>query len=159
MEQQAPKIATPLAAVIATLAGTGRASFAPGTVASVVALPFAWLLLHFTGVPGLILAILAATAIGTWACDVYARETGLQDPSECVVDELAGQWLACAFAPLSIPALALAFVLFRVFDIVKPWPVSAAERLSGGAGIMADDLVAGAMAGMIVAVASALGLI
>jgi phosphatidylglycerophosphatase A len=147
------------ASVIATLAGIGRVPIAPGTLASVVALPFAWLLLRFGGATAMALSLLVAIAVGTWACDAYAQISGSSDPPECVVDELAGQWLACAFAPLSLGGFAVAFVLFRLFDIVKPWPVSAAERLSGGAGIMADDLVAGAIAGVIVAVASALGLV
>jgi phosphatidylglycerophosphatase A len=93
------------------------------------------------------------------------RETGRIDPSECVIDELAGQWLACAFAllsfggllpanHLSLPAFGLAFVLFRLFDIWKPWPVSWAENsLKGGLGVMMDDIVAGLMAGVLVALA------
>jgi len=147
------------ARLIATLAGIGLVPIAPGTLASVVALPFAWMLLWFGGATAMALSLLAAIAVGTWACDAYAQISGSSDPSECVVDELAGQWLACAFAPLSLSGFAVAFVLFRLFDIVKPWPVSAAERLSGGSGIMADDLVAGAIAGAIVAGASALGLV
>jgi phosphatidylglycerophosphatase A len=150
---------SPLAALIATLGGTGRVGIAPGTLASLLALPLAWLLVRYTGTSGIVMAFLAVTAIGTWASDVYAREIGAPDPSECVVDELAGQWIACSLAPLSLGGFALAFLLFRVLDIAKPWPVSAVERLGGGAGIMADDLLAGAIAGVIVAVAAALGLV
>jgi phosphatidylglycerophosphatase A len=148
-----------IAVVIATLGGVGRVAAAPGTVASLVALPFAWLLVHFTGPTGLLLATLAAVAIGTWASDVYAQEIGTPDPSECVVDELAGQWVACLLAPPTLGGFILAFALFRLFDIAKPWPISAAEQLGGGAGIMSDDLLAGAFAGLIVAVVGALGLV
>ena len=148
-----------LATRIATLAGLGRVGTAPGTVASVVALVPAWLLMRFGGPAVLLLGTFAAIAIGTWASDVYAREAGSGDPSECVVDELAGQWLACVFASSSLFAFALAFLLFRLLDIVKPWPVSAAERLQGGAGIMGDDLLAGLFAGLVVAVAAAIGLV
>jgi phosphatidylglycerophosphatase A len=93
------------------------------------------------------------------------RQTGRHDdPSECVIDELAGQWLACAFAGLSfsglvpvaaspLPSFILAFVLFRLFDIWKPWPVSWAETFSGGVGVMLDDMVAGLMAGVLVVAA------
>jgi phosphatidylglycerophosphatase A len=81
------------------------------------------------------------------------------DPKECVIDELAGQWIACAFAPLSPVAYLLAFILFRAFDITKIWPVSRAERLHGGLGIMADDVVAALMAGAIIAVPAHLNLI
>jgi phosphatidylglycerophosphatase A len=82
-----------------------------------------------------------------------------------VIDELAGQWLACAFClftfggllpadHISLPAFALAFVLFRLFDIWKPWPVGWADReLSGGIGVMTDDMIAGLMAGVLVAAA------
>jgi len=100
----------------------------------------------------LLVAGLAANAIGAWACEVYAREKGASDPSECVIDELAGMWIACAFAPLSILAFVLAFILFRIFDIAKPWPISRMEHLPGGLGIMADDFIAAMFAGAIIAV-------
>ena len=141
---------------IATVFGIGRARAAPGTVASLLALPVAWIIAAGEGRVWLLAAAILVAAAGGWACELYVRETGKSDPSECVIDEVAGQWLACAFAPLSIlhglPAYALAFVLFRIFDIAKPWPLSAAERLPGGAGVMADDLLAGLIAGLIVAV-------
>ena len=86
--------------------------------------------------------------------------TGRDDPSECVIDEVAGQFLACAMAPLSLFGFLLAFALFRLFDISKLWPISEAERLRGGLGqSMADDMVAGLLAGLIVAVVASLGLI
>jgi phosphatidylglycerophosphatase A len=148
-----------MAAYISTLFGVGRSPVAPGTVASIVALPIAWLVMTLGGpVPLLILAFIVS-ALGMWSCDVYARATGTHDPSECVIDELAGQFIACALAPLSLPGFALAFVLFRLFDISKLWPISVAERLRGGLGIMADDLVAGLIAGAIVAVFANVGLI
>jgi phosphatidylglycerophosphatase A len=144
---------------IATLWGLGRTRYAPGTVASVVALPPAWLLAYAGGRGLLLIAAIAALAVGAWASEVYARETKNSDPSECVIDELAGQWIACAFAPLSLPAYALAFFLFRVFDIAKPWPISRVERLHGGIGIMFDDVAAALLAGAIIAVLAHLGLI
>lgn len=145
--------------MIATLAGVGRIGLAPGTVASAVALVPAWLLVHYTGTVFLLVAIFTSIVIGTWASDAYAREAGNADPSECVVDELAGQWVACALVPPSVLAFALVFLAFRLFDIVKPWPVSAVERLPGGVGIMADDLAAGFFAGLLVAVIGAMGLV
>lgn len=147
-----------LATWIATLGGVGRVGRAPGTVASALSLVPAYLLARYLGGSVLFLGVFAAIAIGTWASDVYASEIGSSDPSECVIDELAGQWLACALAPLSLSGFIFAFLAFRLFDIVKPWPVSAAERLGGGAGIMCDDLLAGLFAGLIVAVAAAVGL-
>jgi phosphatidylglycerophosphatase A len=147
------------ARLIATVFPIGLAPFAPGTFASAFALPFAWLILRTAGPFALCGAALLIAAIGVWASDVYVRESGKSDPSECVIDEVAGQWLACAFAPLSLPGFALAFVLFRLFDITKPWPVSAAERLNGGLGVVADDMVAGLFAGLIVSAALTLGAI
>ena len=143
----------------ATLFGIGRSPIAPGTVASIVALPIAWLVMAAGGTTALLTLCLAVSAIGFYACDVYAKDKGAHDPSECVVDELAGQFLACALAPLTVPGFALAFLLFRLFDISKLWPISAAERLRGGLGIMADDLVAGLIAGTIVSVFATAGLV
>jgi len=143
----------------ATLGGLGRAPFAPGTLASIVALPLAWLILRAGGISMLLALTAAVAGVGIAACDRVARATNNPDPSECVIDELAGQWLACAFAPLSIGGFALAFLVFRTFDILKPWPISASERLVGGLGIVADDLVAGLMGGVLVAGASIAGLV
>jgi phosphatidylglycerophosphatase A len=87
-----------------------------------------------------------------WATELYVRQRSDNDPSECVIDEVAGQLIACAFAPRTLLFYALAFLLFRLFDIVKPWPISAAERLPGGLGIMADDMIAGLLAGAVVVI-------
>jgi len=137
---------------IATLGGAGYARYAPGTVASILALPFAWLIAWSGGRFALLLAGIVALAVGAWASELYVAHTKTFDPKECVIDELAGQWLACAFAPLSFTGFTLAFVLFRLFDIWKPWPVRQAEHLHGGVGVMADDVVAALMAGAILAV-------
>ncbi len=150
-----PQIATQLS----ILFGIGRAPFAPGTVASVVALPFAWAISRYAGPYVLAGAALVVFFAGIWASNVYAKLSGRDDPGDCVIDELAGQWLACALSPLSLVGYALAFLWFRVFDITKIWPVARFEKLSGGLGIMADDLVAGLMAGAIVAVFANAGLI
>jgi phosphatidylglycerophosphatase A len=144
---------------IATLCGIGYARYAPGTVASTVALPFAYLIAFTGGRFALLVLAIAVLAIGAWASELYAAQTKTFDPCESVVDELAGQWIACAFAPVSLAGYAIAFVLFRVFDIWKPWPIRHAERLHGGLGIMADDVVAALMAGVILAVLAHTGLI
>jgi phosphatidylglycerophosphatase A len=147
------------ARLISTMLGIGYARYAPGTVASLVSLPLAWLIAFEWGRFLLLLAGIVALAIGCWASELYATRTQNVDPKECVIDELAGQWIACAFAPVSIVAYILAFILFRVFDITKPWPVNRAERLHGGIGIMADDVVAALMAGAIIAALAHLNLI
>ena len=93
------------------------------------------------------------TIAGIWACEVHAKKIGAKDPSECVIDEVAGQWIA--LVPIAIEArvydwrpFVMAFFLFRLFDITKPWPIAAMEKLEGGLGIMADDVVAGLFAAL-----------
>jgi phosphatidylglycerophosphatase A len=145
---------------IATVLGIGRLPTAPGTAASIVALPFAWIIATFAGRFALMFAAIVVLGIGAWACEIYAREIGKNDPSECVIDEVAGQWIICAFAPLTIPAFFVAFILFRIFDIVKPWPISLVERrVPGGLGIMADDVVAALMGCIILVVLGNLGVL
>jgi phosphatidylglycerophosphatase A len=151
--------------IVATVFGLGYSRVAPGTVASIAALPVAWLVVAFGGANGrlwlLLLTILTA-AFGAWACELYSRAKTDPDPSECVIDEVAGQFLVCAFcpAPPTLLAYLLAFVLFRVFDITKLWPINEVERrVPGGLGIMADDIAAALMASVIIMVLAHLGLI
>jgi len=143
-----------LSTIIASVLGIGYFPVASGTVMSIVATVLATILAQHGGGLTLVAASLLAFVIGIWACGDHVRATGRDDPSECVIDELAGQWLACAgicFTPIypSVAAFALAFLLFRLFDILKPWPISAAEKLPGGMGVMADDMLAGLAAGII----------
>jgi phosphatidylglycerophosphatase A len=150
---------TALATQLATVFGIGRSPLAPGTLASLAALPFAWAISFYAGPLVLAAAALVAFAAGVWASGHFSRAVGDDDPGACVIDELAGQWLACALSPLSLTGYALAFLWFRAFDITKLWPVSSAEKLPGGLGIMADDIVAGLIAGGIVAIFANAGLI
>jgi len=143
-----------ISTVIASVCGIGYFPVASGTVMSIVAMPFAIWIARAGGGFAVIGASLIAFLIGIWACGDHVRATGREDPSECVIDELAGQWLACAgislgFGAGSAAEFALAFLLFRLFDILKPWPISAAEKLPGGLGVMADDMVAGLAAAII----------
>jgi phosphatidylglycerophosphatase A len=135
-------------ALIATWFGVGLIPGAPGTWGSLAALPCAaglqllggpWLLAGATGLVSL---------AGLWASGRYAAALATGDPGVVVVDEVAGQWLALLPLPLDLWWFAAAFVLFRLFDIAKPWPIGWLDRrLSGGLGIMADDLAAGVAAG------------
>ena len=135
------------AALTATVCGVGYARYAPGTAGSLVALPIAW----FAGGPALPLLALALILIGWGAADVVVRRGGVQDPPRVVIDEVAGQTLALIPASHDIFAFAVAFLAFRATDILKPWPASWADRrLTGGLGAMADDVIAGIYAGMIV---------
>ena len=131
-----------LAAFIATCAYLGRVPVAPGTVGAAAGL-VAFLLTRNLG-NGLAVALLVvATAIGLWAGARHAKDLHQPDPRSVVVDEFCGMWLALVGTNPSVLVIVLAFVAFRFLDIVKPPPVRQVERLPGGIGIMADDLVAG----------------
>lgn len=145
-----------LAALIATCGGIGNLPKAPGTWGSLAALPLAWGLLVLGGPPALAAAALVLFLAGCWAAEVNGRATGVHDPGSVVVDEVVGQWLTLLAAPslaLGWRGLALGFLLFRLFDIWKPWPVRLADRrLKGGFGVMADDILAAVYGGLLLAV-------
>ena len=88
---------------------------------------------------------MVACIIGVKAADIYEAHSGKKDASEVVIDELAGQWIALLVIPFDWRWWLTAFLLFRLFDIAKPGPVKMAERLPGGIGVMADDVVAGVL--------------
>lgn len=137
------------ASLIATGFGLGRLPVAPGTWASLAALPLAWLLDDFAGIAGIAIAGIVLTLIGIWASQAYVAHQRAQDPGEIVIDEIAAQLLVLTVVPLSLFSMALGFALFRLFDIVKPWPVSWADRsVKGGLGVMLDDLLAAAYAAL-----------
>ena len=122
---------------------------APGTAGSLVALLAGWAILSQAGWLWMLLAAVLATLLGWWAADIYVAETGKSDPSEVIIDEVAGQFSVLLVLPdVTFIWLLAGFSLFRLFDIVKIWPVSAAEKLPGGLGIMADDIVAAGLAGL-----------
>ncbi|MGE5540027.1 MAG: phosphatidylglycerophosphatase A [Gemmatimonas sp.] len=153
---EAPFTSAPrAAALIATLGGLGRIGPGPGTLGSLATLPITWYVSR-GGIPALVAFAAVAFALGWWASALYVRNSRAQDPSEIIIDEVAGQALTLAFAPLALNLwwTVAGFVLFRVFDIWKPWPVSLAERrLKGGLGVMADDIVAALYAGVVLSVA------
>jgi phosphatidylglycerophosphatase A len=140
------------ARLIATWFGCGYALVAPGTVGSIAALAVAYPLVRYARWQPLWFAALAATGTppAVWASGVVARDRQQKDPALVVVDEVLGQWLALVGArPLNLKSWIAAFVLFRLFDIWKPAPVRQLERLPGGAGIVADDLMAGIYAALV----------
>lgn len=130
--------------------GAGLSPKAPGTVGTLVGLPF-WLALMWLPTAGYALAVLGLFLFGCWICGESARLLGVDDYGGIVFDEIVGFLIACA--PL-LPSLGVvangwlwlpaAFLLFRFFDILKPWPIRALDRnLHGGLGIMLDDALAG----------------
>lgn len=120
---------------VSTLCGLGFFTSMPGTLGSVAA----FLVYLVYPIPHYL--ILAVAIFGVYTSDVFSKRTGVQDPPEVIIDEVAGVWISMyGLAPhLFLPAL----VLFRIIDIIKPFPVNAAERLPGGWGIMADDCLGG----------------
>jgi phosphatidylglycerophosphatase A len=127
--------------VIATVFGAGYSPVAPGTVGSAVTVAALWLI-PFSRV-GLVLFLVAVIAVGTWAAQLAERQLGGKDPRAIVIDEVAGMTLSVVWLPLTPAVLLGGFVLFRLFDVVKPPPAHASQRLGGGVGVMIDDLIAG----------------
>lgn len=139
---ETPPAPSRLAAFIATCAFIGKVPVAPGTAGAVAGL-VAFLLTR--NLPGSlpVALFLVAVAVGLWAGARHAKDLRQPDPRSVVVDEFCGMWLALVGTNPSVLVMVAAFVAFRFLDIVKPPPIRQAERLPGGIGIMADDLVAG----------------
>ena len=101
----------------------------------------------------LIVATVAVTAVGLWAAGRVERMVGRKDPGVIVIDEVAGMMVAVLFLPRTWPVLLTAFFLFRLFDVWKPFPARQSQVITGGVGVMIDDLIAGAYALAVVAAA------
>jgi phosphatidylglycerophosphatase A len=127
--------------VFATVLGAGYAPIAPGTAGSAVALLILWLV-PFSRL-ALVTFFVVVTLAGTWAAHVAEAMLEEKDPGAIVIDEVAGMTLSVLFLPLTLPVLLVGFVLFRVLDVVKPFPAGRAQALPGGVGVMVDDLIAG----------------
>ena len=152
---------------IATLAGIGYLRPAPGTWGSLAALPLAWGLHEIGGVWLLAAATLCVGVLGYFAIAAVTRDSAEADRPEIVVDELVGQWIAllpvsygALFADVAFtalwPGILTAFLAFRLFDIWKPGPVGYVDRMEGPLPVLLDDVVAGWLAAMLVAVAAVL---
>ena len=146
-----------LALAIATF-GVGYLPLMPGTFGSLVGVGM-FLLLARTNMPlvaVVVVLILTVTFAGIWAGSRIERLSGRKDPGKVVVDEVAGQLIALfpltLFPRWSTVAVILSFILFRFFDIVKPYPANRLQELDGGMGIMFDDLVAGVYGAVVVSI-------
>ena len=141
--------------LIATFGLVGMIPFAPGTFGSLAALPFGWALAIWAGPVGLLCVTVLVFFAGLWATGVETAGAANHDPSEIVIDEVAGQFLA--LLPLSVGVLltgnvgvtlVAGFILFRLFDILKPFPVSWADNMNTPMGVMLDDVLAGLLAAL-----------
>jgi len=131
------------AKILATFFGVGLFPVAPGTMASAVAALAYGFALHGLVWPLYLLLLVLLFLAGTAASGAHAAVLGRPDPGRIVIDEVCGQLLALVFLPAEWVPVAVSFVLFRFFDIIKPWPIRKLEKLPGGWGIMADDIGAG----------------
>jgi phosphatidylglycerophosphatase A len=143
-----------LAILIASVGGAGYSPLAPGTAGSLVTLVALWVI-PFTRVT-LTATLIVVTLAGIWAASRVERVLGVKDPGMIVIDEVAGMLLSVLLLPRTVPVLLVAFLLFRVFDIWKPFPAGASQALAGGFGVMVDDLIAGVYALVLIMGARAL---
>ena len=128
-----------LGVFLATCAYVGYVPFAPGTFGSAVGLLMFWLL-RMTGSGTLeAAAIVAVLIVGVWSATAAERYFRGVDPGQVVIDEVFGMLVTLAFVPVGVSGMIVAFFVFRILDIVKPWPARRLEGLHGGLGIMADD--------------------
>jgi phosphatidylglycerophosphatase A len=144
-----------VAVAIATVGGVGRAPLAPGTVASALTALAIWGL--GLSPPSLAGVFVAVTLVGAWAAGEAEAALGGKDPGAIVVDEVAGMTLAVLAVPPTPAVLLTGFLLFRLFDVVKPFPAGRSQRLPGGVGVMVDDLIAGLYALALVGLARRAG--
>ena len=139
-EQTSLRSKTPIAVWIATVGGVGYAPVAPGTFGSAVGLVLWWLLPHATIVHAS--AIILLFVLGCWTGSVAERHFGRTDPGQVVIDEVVGMLITMLLNPVGWKSGIAGFLLFRVMDVIKPFPSNRLERLHGGVGVMADDAMA-----------------
>jgi phosphatidylglycerophosphatase A len=124
--------------------GSGLAPKMPGTFGTLASLPLVVLLSHYAGFSLYVFVTLLVCIAGIWICDKTAEDMGVHDDSSIVWDEVAGMLITMIAVPLSWQTLLAGFLLFRFFDIIKPWPISYLDKhVHGGFGIMIDDVLAG----------------
>ena len=129
--------------------GSGLSPKAPGTMGTLAAIPVWWLSSQ-TGMAGYVVITVLIVAVGPWLCGRTSRDLGVHDHGGIVWDEIAGFLLTMTALPVTWQWCLAGFVLFRIFDILKPWPIGWLDRrIHGGTGIMVDDLVAGIYAAAI----------
>ena len=142
---------TKAAFILGTWFGSGKAPVASGTFGSLAALPFGWALMHYTGLTGLLAAAVIVYFIGVWAAKTVMDELKVEDPGLIVIDEVVGQWLALATAPMTFAGCMAAFFFFPPFDPTKPPPTHWGDSKPPNAtGVVLDDVFAGIYAAIAV---------
>ena len=149
------------ASLLGTWVGCGLLPGLPGTWGSAAALPFAWLIATQAGSAGLLIAAALLLPLGIWASNVLIRRTGgVQDPGFVVIDEVVGQWVTLSVVSPGYINYLTGFILFRIFDVLKPWPANSLDRnVRGGIGVMADDLASALYAALVLWGMQELGLL
>ena len=142
--------------VFAVWFGCGHVPVAPGTAGTLGAIPL-YLLVRPLGLAAVAATAVVVTLVGLWAAGEVERRLKTKDPQIVCIDEVAGVFVTWLAAPPTTLGLFAGVVLFRIFDQWKPWPARAAERLGGGAGVMLDDIVAGAWGAAVLLAARAVG--
>ena len=140
---------------LATVGGVGYAPVAPGTFGSAAGLLVWWLLPASPVAQGV--AIVAIFATGSWGGTIAERHFGRTDPGQVVIDEVMGMLITLFLNPVGWVGALAAFFLFRVFDVIKPYPANRLEQLHGGVGVMADDAMAAVYANLVLRAVLALG--
>ncbi|MGH7271196.1 MAG: phosphatidylglycerophosphatase A family protein [Polyangiaceae bacterium] len=149
-----------IAWTLATWFGCGKVPKAPGTMGTLGAIPLYLAIARVAGRPGVGAAALGVTVVGIWAASVVAHELRTKDPQIVVIDEVAGLLVTMLpIARVSLGATVAGFLLFRLLDVVKPWPVRRLEGLPGGWGIVMDDVGAGVLGACAMAVLQATGVL
>jgi phosphatidylglycerophosphatase A len=139
-----------IAWTLATWFGCGLNPIGPGTTGTLGALPLYFLVRSIGGNTLVLITAILITFIGVWASNIVVRETKEKDPQRIVIDEVAGVLIALAAAPPTILGVITAVVLFRIFDMTKPFPARRLEHLKEGWGVVMDDVAAGLWAAAIV---------
>jgi len=135
--------------MLLTFFGVGLIKIAPGTFGSLAAIPFGYLVLTYLHPSNLIFFAALVAVLSIKIIDDYEKEVGTHDSKEIVIDEVVGQWIAMTLVGTSMIGIVLSFIFFRIFDIWKPSFIGKIDReMSGGKGVMLDDVVAGIFGGL-----------
>ena len=139
--------------------GAGLTPIAPGTAGTLLAIPLWWVMSSFSPL-GYLAIVAGAFLLGVWICDRVSATLGEHDHSGIVFDEIIGYLLALIVVPATLWGVVFSFLVFRILDVLKPWPINWLDRhIKGGLGVMLDDLVAGFFTGLIVVAARLLAVL